>query len=57
MLLREFYRIIGNNNVIVKVGDVVLVYDEGLWINWKFVVVEELLFGRDSYVCVVNIWI
>lgn len=30
MLLREFYKIISNNKLRVKVGDVVLVYDEGL---------------------------
>ena len=53
--LREFHRTTGNNESSVKVGDVVLVHDEGPRINWKLAVVEELLPGRDGHVRAVNI--
>ena len=53
--LREFHKTTGNNNVAVKVGDVVLVHDEGSRINWKIAVIEELLPGRDGHVRAVNI--
>ena len=53
MSLREFHKTTGNN-VAVKVGDVVLVHDEGSRINWKLAVIEELLPGRDGHVLAVN---
>ena len=53
--LREFYKTTGNNKAAVKVGDIVLVHDEGLRINWKLAVVQELLPGRDGHVRAVNI--
>ena len=53
--LREFHRTTSNNESSVKVGDVVLVHDEGPQINWKLAVVEELLPGRDGYVHAINI--
>ena len=53
--LREFHKTTGNKKPTVKVGDVVLVHDEGPRINWKLAVVEELLPGRDGHVRAVNI--
>ena len=53
--LREFHRTTGNNESRVKVGDVVLVHDDGPRIKWKLAVVEELLPGRDGHVRAVNI--
>ena len=50
MSLREFHKTTGNNNAVVKVGDVVLVHDEGSRINWKLAVVEELLPRKDGHV-------
>lgn len=41
--LRNFHKTTGNNKPAVKVGDVLLVHDEGPRINWKRAVVEELL--------------
>ena len=52
--LREFHRTTGNNESRVKVGDVVLVHDDGPRIKWKLAVVEELLPGRDGHVWAVN---
>ena len=53
--LREFHRTTSNNIATVKVGDVVLVHDEGSRINCKLAVLEELLPGRDGHVRAVNI--
>jgi len=53
--LREFHKTTGNNKAAVKVGDVILVHDEGSRINWKLAVVQELLPGRDGHVRAVNI--
>lgn len=55
MSLREFHKTTSNNKPRVKVGDVVLVHDEGPQINWKLAVVEELLPRRDGHVRAVNI--
>ena len=46
--LREFHKTTGNNKPRVKVGDIVLVHDDGTRINWKLAIVEKLLPGRDG---------
>ena len=53
--LTAFHRTTGDNDAAVKVGDVVLVHDEGSRINWKLTVVEELFSGRDGQERAVNI--
>lgn len=53
--LREFHKASGNNEARVRVGDIVLVHDEGPRINWKLAVVESLLPGKDGHVRSVNI--
>ncbi|XP_063400135.1 uncharacterized protein LOC134684760 [Mytilus trossulus] len=48
--LREYHKAYGNNNEQIKVGDVVLVHDESTRINWKMVIVTELIRGNDGFV-------
>lgn len=49
-LLREFHRTSGNNSQRVKVGDVVLIQDEGPRVNWKLAVIRNLIKGGDGLV-------
>ena len=35
-------------NIHIKVGDVVLIHDDGPRINWRLAVVTKLLIGGDS---------
>ena len=48
--LREFHRASGNNLQQIKVGDEVLIHDEGPRINWKLAIVEEPIKGNDGLV-------
>ena len=48
--LREFYRPSGRGGQITKVGDVVLVHNDGARINWKLAVVQDLVKGNDGLV-------
>ena len=48
--LREYYQKSGNNRQDIKVGDVVLIHDEGPRLDWKLTVVEELIVGGDGLV-------
>ena len=41
--LREFHRISGNNHQMIKVGDIVLVYDDKPRYSWKLTIIEELI--------------
>jgi len=50
-----FKRTPGNNNQEIKVGDVILVHNEGPRIDWKLAVVEELIIGGDDLVRAANI--
>ena len=45
--LREFHNSSGNNRQRVKVGDVVLVHNEGPRINWRLAVIKD---GGDNLV-------
>ena len=53
--LREFYRPTGRGGQQIKVGDVVLVHDDGPRINWKMAVVESLATGKDGQVRSANV--
>lgn len=48
--LHEFHKASGNNSQQVRVGDVVLVHDEGPRVNWRLAVVKNLMTGGDSLV-------
>jgi len=48
--LREFYRPTGRGGEQVKIGDVVLVHDDCVRVNWKLAVVESLAEGNDGLV-------
>ena len=48
--LREFHRASGNNSQQVKVGDVVLIHDEGPRISWRLAVIKNLITGGDGLV-------
>ena len=45
----------GKNDQNVKVGDVVLIHDEGPRISWKLAKIEELIRGKDGIVRAVNL--
>ena len=46
--LREYHRASGHNSQHIKVGDVVLIHDDGPRINWRLAVVTKLLIGGDN---------
>ena len=48
--LREFHNSSGDNRQRVKVGDVVLVHNEGPRINWRLAVIKDLITGGDNLV-------
>ena len=53
--LREFHKASGTNVQNVKVGDVVLIHDDGPRLRWRFGVIEGLIEGNDGLVRAVNI--
>ena len=53
--LREFHKAFGHNKQLIKKGDVVLVHNDKPRLNWKLVVIEELLTGNDGLVRAANI--
>jgi transposase InsO family protein len=48
LALREQHRSAGSNNQRIRVGDVVLIHDDGPRIRWKLAVVEHLIHGNDG---------
>jgi hypothetical protein len=48
LALREQHRNAGSNNQRIRVGDVVLIHDDGPRIRWKLAVVEHLIHGNDG---------
>ena len=48
--LRENQRISGRNEQTIKVGDIVMVHDEGPRSRWKLAMVEALIQGNDGRV-------
>ena len=48
--LREYHKTTGTNRQKVKVGEVVLIQDDTLRIDWKLAVIEELIEGKDGLV-------
>ena len=53
--LREFHHTSGTNNCKIAVGDIVLVHDDGLHVQWRLVVVKDLLHGGDGLMSATNI--
>jgi len=53
--LREFHQKSGNNRQTIKVGDVVLVHNEGPRLDWRLAVVEKLIVGGDGLIRAANI--
>lgn len=53
--LREHQRISGRNEQTIKVGDIVMVHDEGPRLRWKLARVEALIQGNDGRVRAANI--
>ena len=53
--LWEFHKTTGNNTQRVQTGDVVLVHDDTLRINWQLAVIEDVIKGSDGLVRAVNI--
>ena len=45
----------GNNSLAIRVGDVVLIHDDSLQINWKLGVIENLNKGDDGLVHSANV--
>ena len=48
--LREFNKISGHNDQVIKVGDVVIVHDEKIRLQWRLAVVERLISGKDNLI-------
>ena len=53
--LREFHRTTGSNNQRIKIGEVVLIHDDGPRIHWRLGVVESLITGNDGLVKAANV--
>lgn len=53
--LREYHRTTGHNHQQIKVGDVVIVHDDGPRVNWRLAVVTKLLIGGDGFTRAVEI--
>ena len=48
--LREFHKVSGQNEVELKVGDIVQVHSDTKHVNWRLAVVERLIEGKDGLV-------
>ena len=48
--LREFNKITGHNKQIIRKGDVMIVHDDKLGLQWKLAVVEDLIKGNDDLI-------
>jgi len=53
--LREYQRVSGQNQQTIKVGDVVMVHDEGPRSRWRLARVDSLISGNDGRVRAANI--
>ena len=47
---RKLHKTSGANQQVIKLGDVVLVHDEGPRSSWKLAVVDDLITGKDGLV-------
>ena len=54
-VLREHQRVSGQNQQTIKVGDVVMVHDEGPRSRWRLVRVDSLIYDNDGRVRATNI--
>ncbi len=48
--LQEFQKISGINQQKIKVGDIVLIHNDGPRVNWRLAVIENLVSGRDGFI-------
>ena len=53
--LRELHKTTGHNKTVIKRGDVIIVHDDKLRLNWRLAVVEDLIEGKDGLVRAVHI--
>jgi len=53
--LREFHKVSGRNAQSVKVGDIVLIHDDGPRLHWRLAIVDSLIQGNDGLVRAVNV--
>ena len=48
--LREFHKTTGNNQQVIKKGDVVVVHDDCPRLQWKLAVIDDLVEGNDGLI-------
>ena len=53
--LREFHKTTGSNSQRIKIGEVVLIHDDGPRIRWRLGVVNGLITGNDGLVRAANV--
>ena len=53
--LREFHKATGNNQQVIKKGDVVVVHDSTPRLQWKLAVVDDLVKGNDGLIRLAHI--
>ena len=53
--LREYHRATGHNHQQIKIGDIVIVHDDGSHVNWRLAIVTKLLVGGDGFTSAVEI--
>ena len=53
--LCEFHKATGNNQQVIKRGDVVVVHDDCPRLQWKLAVIDDLVEGNDGLICSAHI--
>ncbi|XP_065883158.1 uncharacterized protein [Dysidea avara] len=53
--LRKYHHATGHNHQQIKIGDIVIVHDDGPRVNWRLAVVTKLLVGGDGFTRAVEI--
>ena len=54
--MRESHKASGNNNQTIKVGDIVLIHDDIPRINWRLIMIEELITSNKGLTQAANLW-
>ena len=49
--LREFHRTTGSNTQTMKVGDIVLIHDDTIRVQWKLAIIEGVNKEADGFIC------
>ena len=55
--LREFHKTTGSNARRIRVGEIVLIHNDGPRIHWRMGAVDSLITGNDGLVRAANVWI